>query len=108
MRARLLKAFPLLQQSQHLVEQFRALLRGGSVAEFNAWKKKGIARKLSDLITFVRALQQDRDAVEAAMTQTWSNGPTEGQVNRLKFIKRQGYGRARFPLLKARVLPLAA
>jgi transposase len=83
-------------------------MRGGSVAEFDAWKKKVIASELSDLMTFVRGLEQDRGVVEAAMTQTWSNGPTEGQVNRLKFIKRQGYGRASFPLLKARVLPLAA
>jgi len=46
--------------------------------------------------------------VEAAVTQRWSNGPTEGQVNGLKFIKRQGYGRASFALLKARTLLLAA
>jgi len=38
----------------------------------------------------------------------WSNGPTEGHVNRLKFLKRQGYGRAGFDLLRRRVLPLAA
>jgi transposase len=108
MRRRLLASFPTLQQSQHLVEAFRSLMRGGSVAEFDAWKKKVIASELSELVTFVRGLEQDREAVEAAMTQTWSNGPTEGQVNRLKFIKRQGYGRASFPLLRARVLPLAA
>ena len=51
--------------------------------------------------------------MEAAFALEWSNGPTEGNVNRLnvnrlKLIKRQGYGRASFDLLKARVLPLAA
>jgi transposase len=42
--------------------------------------------------------------VRAAMSSQWSNGQTEGQVNRLKTIKRQMYGRANFDLLKARVL----
>ena len=104
----LLAAFPALQQSQHLVEEFRSLLRNGSVAEFDAWRKKVLASELSELVTFVRGLEQDREAVQAAITEKWSNGPVEGQVNRLKFIKRQGYGRASFPLLKARVLPLSA
>ena len=68
-------------------------------------------RKESDLtefVTFARGIEADLAAVEAAITEKWSNGPTEGHVNRLKFVKRQGYGRAGFDLLKARVLPLAA
>ncbi|MBV9851438.1 MAG: transposase [Armatimonadetes bacterium] len=56
----------------------------------------------------MRGLRADLEAVRAAFTLEWSNGPTEGNVNRLKFIKRQGYGRAGFELLKRRVLPLAA
>ena len=44
---------------------------------------------------------------QAAVTQTWSNGPVEGHVNRLKTIKRQMYGRAAFVLLRARVLNAA-
>jgi len=43
-----------------------------------------------------------------AITAPWSIGPLEGQINRLKMIKRQMYGRAGFELLKARVLPLSA
>ena len=46
--------------------------------------------------------------MEAAFSLPWSNGLTEGNVNRLKVIKRQGYGRASFGPLKAHVLPLAA
>ena len=46
-------------------------------------------------------------AVQAAVTQRWSNGPVEGHVNRLKTIKRQMYGRAGFVLLRARVLNAA-
>lgn len=49
-------------------------------------------------------LTRDRDAVEAALHLPWSNGPVEGQVHRLKLIKRQMYGRASFDLLRLRVL----
>ncbi len=53
---------------------------------------------------FVSGLTRDRDAVEAALHLPWSNGPVEGQVHRLKLIKRQMYGRASFDLLRLRVL----
>ncbi|QDV48466.1 hypothetical protein Enr17x_04780 [Gimesia fumaroli] len=49
-------------------------------------------------------LKQDGQAVKAAMESEWSNGQVEGQVNRLKMIKRQMYGRASFDLLRARFL----
>ncbi len=58
----------------------------------------------TDLKNLVASLIQDSKAVEAAISGTWSNGPVEGQVNRLKTIKRQMYGRAGMRLLKARVL----
>ena len=56
-------------------------------------------------VKFPRAtrLRQDEAAVSAALTEPWSNGPVEGQVKRLKTIKRQRYGRAGFQLLRARV-----
>lgn len=108
MRQRLLEAFPSLKQSQELVQQFRSLLRQGAVAELDAWLKQAQTSDLADIATFARGLEPDRSAIEAAITEKWSNGPVEGHVNRLKLIKRQGYGRASSPLLKARVLPLAA
>jgi transposase len=52
----------------------------------------------------VRALTHDQAAVIAALTLPWSNGQVEGQVNRLKLIKRQMHGRANFDLLRARFL----
>jgi transposase len=55
---------------------------------------------------FVRTVKQDLSAVEAAVTEKWSNGPVEGQINRLKALKRQMYGRTGVELLRARVLPL--
>ena len=56
---------------------------------------------------FEAQLQRDILAVEAAVTERWSNGPVEGQVNRLKTIKRQMYGRAGVELLRARLIPLS-
>ena len=53
---------------------------------------------------FASGLQQDYDAVKAAVSLKWSNGQVEGQVNRLKTIKRQMYGRVSFQLLRRRVL----
>ncbi len=53
---------------------------------------------------FATGLQRDYEAVKAALTYEWSNGQVEGQVNRLKFVKRQGYGRAKFDLLRKQVL----
>ena len=57
------------------------------------------------LVCFVRALKQDLSAVEAAVSEPWSNGPVEGQLNRLKMLKRQMYGRNGIELLRARLLP---
>src|SRR2546422_3795933 len=54
-----------------------------------------------------RGLEKDFSAVLAAVETPWSNGQVEGQINRLKTLKRQIFGRAGFPLLRARVLPYA-
>jgi transposase len=53
---------------------------------------------------FAAGLRKDLPAVRAGLTERWSNGPVEGFVNKLKLLKRQGYGRAGFDLLRARVL----
>jgi transposase len=58
----------------------------------------------SPLAGFARPLRRDQDAVGAALQLPWSNGMVEGQVHRLKLIKRQMYGRANFDLLRLRVL----
>lgn len=54
---------------------------------------------------FVRTLKQDLNAVERAVTEAWSNGPVEGQINRLETLKRQMYGSAGVVVLRARLLP---
>jgi transposase len=83
---------------------------------FSTMIKKALADQLDDWIRaaegggfkgFARSLRQDRDAVHAALTLPWSTGPVEGQINRLKVIKRSMYGRAGFDLLRQRVLTAA-
>jgi transposase len=55
------------------------------------------------LASFGKGLVADQDAVAAAMIQPWSNGQTEGQITKLKLVKRQMYGRAKLDLLRARL-----
>ena len=59
---------------------------------------------MPDLQTLAISLTREREALLAAMTLPWSNGPTEGIVNKIKLIKRQMYGRASFETLRQRVL----
>lgn len=91
-----------------LAQGFLDLLHGpkdtGTSADFAAWMTEASGSTDVDVRRFVRGLEQDRAAVEAAMALPWSNGPVEGAVNRLKTIKRQMYGRANFDLLRRRVL----
>jgi transposase len=104
---RLCQECPDLMSLQELAKSFFCLIRKQSQSDLNTWQQRVYASGLCELATFARGLDRDRAAVDAALSEKWSNGPTEGHVNRLKFIKRQGYGRASFELLKARVLPLA-
>ena len=59
---------------------------------------------VKELRNFAISLKRDKEAVYEAIRQPWSNGATEGHVNRLKFLKRQMYGRANFDLLRLKVL----
>lgn len=59
---------------------------------------------IAELARFARGLQDDLIAITAGLTLEWSNGVSEGQIHRLKLLKRQGYGRAGFALLRQRVL----
>ncbi len=56
------------------------------------------------IASFARGLRSDFSAVAAALREPWSNGQTEGQINRLKTLKRQMYGRANTDLLRARLV----
>jgi len=76
----------------------------GQIAMLDDWLAAASESNLPDMRAFAVGLEQDKAAVQAALTMEWSNGQTEGQVNRLKLRKRQLYGRANFDLLRQCVL----
>ena len=100
----LCSAGPKLKRAAEDVRAFADLLRQNDPAGLTPWLEAAAA---TDLGGFVTGLRQDEAAVRAAIVEPWSNGPVEGQVNRLKLIKRSMYGRAGFDLLRQRVLHAA-
>jgi transposase len=91
-----------------LAMRFRGILRSRNVTRLEAWLNDGQRSGLFAIQRFVRTLRRDIDAVRNGVTETWSNGQTEGQINRLKTLKRAMYGRAGVELLRARMLPLSS
>ena len=91
---------------RRLVLGFGTILRVGKVETLQRWMARADATNIHPLQRFVRTLRQDLGAVNAAVTEPWSNGPVEGHINRLKTLRRQMYGRAGVDLLRARLLPL--
>ena len=83
------------------------MVRQRQADKFNNWIDEVRKSNIAELKSFVYGLLQDKKAVLAALSFQWSNGQCEGQVNRLKLIKRQMFGRANFDLLKAKVLKVA-
>ena len=90
-----------------LTHAFLAMIRERRGADLEAWMAEAITSGIAELARFARGLQDDLSAVTAGLTLAWSNGVTEGQIHRLKLVKRQGYGRASFALLRQRVLHAA-
>ena len=74
------------------------------LAAFEDWLERARSCGVETLRTFAAGLRQDGAAVRAALSLPWSRGQAEGQINRLKMLKRQMYGRAGFDLLRRRVL----
>jgi transposase len=100
---RLQKTDTTLEQALDLAGEFAAMIRKSSSVSLTEWLAKAAQSCSAEIRNFATGLSQDAAAVQAALTEPWSNGPVEGQVNRLKLIKRQMYGRAGFSLLRARV-----
>lgn len=83
---------------------FATMLKSREPDNFYAWLKTCCQSSIPQLKNFAIKMKQDQEAVHNAMKYHWSNGQLEGQINRVKTIKRQLYGRANFDLLKARIL----
>jgi transposase len=97
-----------IQRAATLGEEFLALVRDRTPDALSAWLTRARNCGLSALERFAHGLEHDLAAVRAALTLPYSNGQTEGQITRLKLIKRSMYGRANLDLLERRVLYRAA
>jgi transposase len=90
-----------------LSQAFLTLVRERRGSDLEAWITSATDSGIGALARFARGLQEDFAAVKAGLTLAWSNGPVEGQITRLKLLKRQSYGRAGSALLRQRVLQAA-
>ena len=99
--AALLERSPAIATAVDLVSRFVTMVKDQVADALDGWLREA---EVSALAPFAAGLRRDEDAVRAALTEPWSNGQVEGQVNRLKVIKREMYGRAGFDLLRCRVL----
>jgi transposase len=94
---------PAVHAALGAAEELMAMIRKTSATTLADWLAKAVALGDRDLVNLAASLRSDAAAVQAALTEAWSNGQVEGQVGRLKGIKRQMYGRAGMTLLRARV-----
>jgi transposase len=92
---------PSIATAADLVTRFCEMVKSKLPDPFDGWLSEAEGSTLS---SFAAGIRRDEDAVRAALSEPWSSGQVEGQVNRLKAIKRTMYGRAGFELLRARVL----
>jgi len=95
---------PLIAATASAAREFARIIRSRDSASWSNWLQSA---QTTALANFASRLMRDQNAVLAALQTPWSNGPVEGQVHRLKLIKRQMYGRAKFDLLRIRVLNAA-
>jgi transposase len=103
-RMALLDAEPTVREVQQLAIDFGTLVRTRDAPGLIAWLERADASSLPEVRSFAAGIRRDRAAVDAALSSPWSNGQTEGQINRLKVLKRQMYGRAKLDLLEKRFL----
>jgi transposase len=97
-----------LAWTQRMVARFATMVRERRCADLAPWVADcHHTGSVTELRNFATSLEKDGAAVRAALTLPWSNGPTEGHINKLKMIKRSAYGRMKLDLLRQRVLHAA-
>jgi transposase len=101
---RVLDEDPPLATAHALMQRFRQVIRDRDLVGFERWLADAAASELPAFVGFTRGIAADRAAVDAAFTLPWSTGPVEGHVHKIKLLKRQAYGRATLPQLRARIL----
>lgn len=102
--AKLRQINPEVDRAYALVQQFSQIVRTRTGEQLDGWLDQVERSELPEMQSFAAGVKKDLDAVRAGLTWWISNGMVEGHVTKLKLIKRQGYGRAGFPLLRKRVL----
>ena len=99
-----LQANPPLARGHNLKEWFGRIIGQGDVEALDAWVYDAAESGLKQFRSVARSFRQDYEAVKLALTTPWSTGQCEGQICRVKLVKRMGYGRAKPDLLRQRVL----
>jgi transposase len=95
------------QHVYELAQEFVTMVTQQQAGVFEGWLQRAEHSSIASLMGLAKGLRRDYAAVTAALTLPWSQGQVEGQINRLKLLKRHMYGRAKFDLLRRRVLPAA-
>ena len=93
-----------IANAQRLVVDCGRIVRTHANADLDPWLADAAHSRIPELVSVVHGVQRDDAAVAAALTSPHSQGQVEGQVNRIKLLKRQSFGRANFDLLRRRVL----
>ena len=101
---RLIQLHPDIAHIAAHAQAYAGLVRERALESFDTWLEQARQSYVRELRPFAHGIRRDYSAVKAAISLPWSNGMVEGNVNRIKFIKRQMFGRARFDLLRIRVL----
>jgi len=102
--AQLTQVGQAIAQAYPRSQAFLALVRERRGDALEVWLTAAAASEMEALTRFAQGLQEDLAAVQASLTLPWSNGPVEGHINRLKLLKRQGYGRAGVERLRQGVM----
>jgi transposase len=100
----LIAAHSTLAVAIPLAQDFAEIVRARQSDRFDSWLDRATASGVAPLRRFAIGLRGDYAAVKAGLTLNWSNGPVEGQMNRLKMLKRSMFGRAKIDLLSRRFL----
>jgi len=98
------QAQPDFEQAYQLAQAFIHMVHNCVPTKLNKWLHDALNGTLTPFITLATGLHRDKAAVLAGIALPWSNGQVEGQINRLKTLKRQMYGRAKLDLLRIRVM----
>ncbi|HSF34033.1 MAG TPA: ISL3 family transposase [Candidatus Tectomicrobia bacterium] len=103
-RTVLQSTYPAIATATGLAQRFQQMVRDREAAALEPWLQEAASSGVPEFRRFAVSLRGDEAAVRAGLECPWSNGQLEGQINRVKVLKRVGYGRAKLDLLRQRIL----